>query len=48
MKKDVLPIDKNGFSHKFFEELEKEHEKISEFADRQKKLKQKHTQSGLK
>ena len=48
MKKDTLPIDKNGFSNKFFEELEKEHDKFTEFADRQKQLKNKHTQSGLK
>jgi hypothetical protein len=48
MKKDVLPIDKNGFSNKFFEELEKEHDKVEEFADRQKQLKQKHVQTGLK
>lgn len=48
MKKDILPIDKHGFSIKFFEELEKEHDKFSEFADRQKQLKQKHDQSGLK
>jgi|OM-RGC.v1.038236813 hypothetical protein len=48
MKKDINAIDKNGFSNKFFEELEKEHDKISEFANRQKQLKQKHSQSGLK
>lgn len=48
MKKDILPIDKNGFSNKFFEELEKEHDKVSEFADRQKQLKQKHGQADLK
>ena len=48
MKKDVLPIDKNGFSNKFFEELEKEHDKFEEFADIQKQLKQKHNQSDLK
>ena len=48
MKKDVLPIDKNGFSSKFFEELEKEHDKVLEFADRQKQLKQKHGQADLK
>ena len=48
MKKDVHSIDKNGFSNKFFEELEKEHDKFAEFADKQKQLKQKHTNSGLK
>ncbi|MEM2161013.1 MAG: hypothetical protein QXN55_08680 [Candidatus Nitrosotenuis sp.] len=48
MKKDVNSIDKNGFSNKFFEELAKEHDKISELASRQKQLKQKHTQASLK
>ena len=48
MKKDINSIDKNGFSNKFFEELGKEHDKVSEFADKQKQLKQKHSQSGLK
>ena len=43
MKKDVLPIDKNGFSNKFFEELDKEHDKVEEFADRQKQRSEEHT-----
>jgi hypothetical protein len=45
MKKDANPIDKNGFSVKFFEELEKEHAKSKDMADRQKSLRQKHSQS---
>jgi hypothetical protein len=48
MKKDVNSIDKNGFSNKFFEELGKEHDKVSEFANRQKHLRKKHNQSDLK
>jgi len=45
MKKDTSPIDKNGFSTKFFEELSKEHDKSKELADKQKALRQKHNQS---
>ena len=48
MKKEPNPIDKNGFSNKFFEELAKEQEKIDELADKQRQLKQKHNQSNLK
>ncbi|WP_268544542.1 hypothetical protein [Candidatus Nitrosotenuis cloacae] len=48
MKKDVNSIDKAGFSNKFFEELEKEYEKIDSLASKQKELKQKHTQSTLR
>ncbi len=48
MKKDINSIDKNGFSSKFFDELAKEHNKVDEFASRQKQLKQKHTQTNLK
>ena len=48
MKKDVNSIDKNGFSDKFFEELTKEYDKADTFANKQKELKQKHTQSTLR
>ncbi|WP_158507465.1 hypothetical protein [Candidatus Nitrosotenuis cloacae] len=48
MKKEVNPIDKTGFSTKFFEDLAKEHDKIDELASKQKQLKQKHLQSNLK
>lgn len=37
-------ISKDGFSKKFFNELNKEHENIDELAKRQKELKQKHNQ----
>jgi len=47
LKKDVHSIDKSGFSNKFFEELEKEYEKVDSLANKQKELKQKHTQSTL-
>ena len=48
MKKDTAPIDKNGFSERFFEELTKEYDKANTFANKQKELKHKHTQSTLK
>jgi hypothetical protein len=48
MKKDINSIDKKGFSNKFFEELSKEHDKVNEFANKQKQLKQKHNQANLK
>ena len=48
MKKDTTPIDKNGFSERFFEELTKEYDKADTFASKQKELKHKHTQSTLR
>lgn len=48
MKKEVLPIDKSGFSEKFFEELTREYDKADTFANKQKELKNKHTQSTLR
>ena len=42
MAKDTRPIDKKGFSNKFFEELDKEHDNAKNLAKRQKDLKQKH------
>lgn len=48
MKKDTIPIDKNGFSERFFEELAKEYDKVDTFANKQKELKHKHTQSTLR
>jgi len=48
MKKDTPPIDKNGFSERFFEELTKEYDKADTFANKQKELKNKHTQSTLR
>lgn len=47
MKKDTAPIDKNGFSVRFFEELDREHERAKDLADMQKALKLKHSQSVL-
>ena len=41
MSKETRSIDKKGFSNKFFEELDKEHDNEKEFAKRQKELKQK-------
>ena len=41
MSKETRSIDKKGFSNKFFEELDKEHDTAKEFAKRQKELKQK-------
>ena len=42
MAKETRPIDKKGFSNKFFEELDKEHDNAKNLAKRQKKLKQNH------
>ena len=43
MSKKTRSIDKKGFSNKFFEELDKEHDKVKIMAKRQKELKNKHT-----
>ena len=42
MAKKTRPIDKKGFSNKFFEELDKEHDNARIMARRQKDLKEKH------
>ena len=42
MAKEIRSIDKKGFSNKFFEELDKEHDNDKIMAKRQKDLKQKH------
>ena len=42
MTKPSRSIDKNGFSNKFFEELDKEHDNSKTMAKRQKDLKDKH------
>ncbi len=42
LAKETRRIDKKGFSNKFFEELDKEHDNAKNLADRQKDLKQKH------
>ena len=42
LAKETRSIDKKGFSNKFFEELDKEHDNAENFAKRQKELKQKH------
>ena len=44
MSKETRSIDKKGFSNKFFEELDKEHDNAKELAKRQKELKQKKNQ----
>jgi len=44
LAKETRSIDKKGFSNKFFEELDKEHDNAKEFAKRQKELKQKKNQ----
>ena len=44
MSKETRSIDKKGFSNKFFEELDKEHDNAKEFAKRQKELKEKRHQ----
>ena len=41
MSKETRSIDKKGFSNKFFEELDKEHDNAKELAKRQKELKEK-------
>ena len=42
MSKKTRSIDKKGFSNKFFEELDKEHDNAKIMAKRQKELKNKH------
>ena len=42
MAKEIRSIDKKGFSNKFFEELDKEHDNAKIMAKRQKDLKQNH------
>ena len=42
MPKETRRIDKKGFSNKFFEELDKEHDNAKDLAKRQKELKDKH------
>lgn len=42
MSKKARSIDKEGFSNKFFEELDKEHDNAKDLAKRQKELKNKH------
>ncbi|MEC7711385.1 MAG: hypothetical protein VX587_03665 [Thermoproteota archaeon] len=42
MAKETRSIDKKGFSNKFFEELDKEHDNVENLAKRQKDLKEKH------
>ena len=42
MSKKARSVDKEGFSNKFFEELDKEHDKSKDLATRQKELKDKH------
>ena len=45
MAKEARSIDKKGFSNKFFEELDKEHDNSKIMAKRQKDLKVKHKKS---
>lgn len=45
MSKQPRTIDKKGFSNKFFEELDKEHDNAKIMAKRQKELKTKHSKS---
>ena len=42
MVKETRALDKKGFSNKFFEELDKEHDNAKPMAKRQKQLKDKH------
>ena len=42
MSKKARSIDKEGFSNKFFEELDKENDNAKDLAKRQKELKDKH------
>ena len=42
MVKETRALDKKGFSNKFFEELDKEHDNAKVMAKRQKQLKDKH------
>ena len=43
MSKETRSIDKKGFTNKFFEELDKEHDNVKDMAKRQKNLKNKHS-----
>ena len=45
MRKETRSLDKKGFSNKFFEELDKEHDNVKNMAKRQKELKKKHSKS---
>ena len=45
MVKETRALDKKGFSNKFFEELDKEHDNSKIMAKRQKDLKDKHKKS---
>ena len=42
MTKKTRSIDEKGFSNKFFDELDKEHDNAKVMAKRQKELKEKH------
>ena len=42
MVKETRALDKKGFSNKFFEELDKEHDNAKIMVKRQKELKNKH------
>ena len=42
MTKKTRSIDKKGFSNKFFEDLDKEHDNAKIMAKRRKELKEKH------
>ena len=42
MSKKARSVDKEGFSNKFFEGLDKEHDNAKDLAKRQKELKDKH------
>ena len=42
MTKKTRSIDKKGFSNKFFEDLDKEHDNAKIMAKSQKELKEKH------
>tara|TARA_Y100000590_G_scaffold279545_1_gene313938 strand:- start:2226 stop:2363 length:138 start_codon:yes stop_codon:yes gene_type:complete len=44
MKKNNSSIDKNGFTNKFFEELDKEHDTAKLYGKKQRELKEKHQQ----
>ena len=45
MSKKTRSIDKKGFTNKFFEELDKEHDNVKNMAKRQKDLKNKHSKN---
>tara|TARA_Y100000590_G_scaffold280130_1_gene314728 strand:- start:1882 stop:2019 length:138 start_codon:yes stop_codon:yes gene_type:complete len=44
MEKNIGSIDKNGFTNKFFEELDREHDTAKLYGKRQRELKEKHQQ----